>query len=166
MVLTVDKGVAMVVMGKQHYTHKALTLLTNISTYSIIKNDPTTRLKNKLANTLRDIKQTGGFSGLNLQESTPIQCCFPKVLWPPQNTQSWHPLSPIMSSRGSITYGVAKELANIIFPLVSQSPHNLKKTLNILYSTYKRQDWNQVRSWHHMMLRPSSHQFLWTLPYK
>ena len=33
-----------------------------------------------------------------------------------------------MSSRGSITYGVAKILAGIIFPLVGQSPHHLKNT--------------------------------------
>ena len=33
-----------------------------------------------------------------------------------------------MSSRGSITYGVAKELAYIIKPLVGQSPHHLKNT--------------------------------------
>ena len=31
-----------------------------------------------------------------------------------------------MSSRGSITYGVAKELASIIHLLVGQSPHHLK----------------------------------------
>ena len=33
-----------------------------------------------------------------------------------------------MSSRGSIIYGVAKELASIIHPLVGQSPHYLKNT--------------------------------------
>ena len=38
------------------------------------------------------------------------------------------PLRPIVSSRGSITYGVAKELAHIIKPLVGQSPHHLKNT--------------------------------------
>ena len=37
-------------------------------------------------------------------------------------------LRPIVSSRGSITYGMAKELANIIHPLVGQSPHHLKNT--------------------------------------
>ena len=35
---------------------------------------------------------------------------------------------PIVSSRGPITYGVAKELAYIIKPLVGQSPHHLKNT--------------------------------------
>ena len=38
------------------------------------------------------------------------------------------PLRPIVSSRGSITYGAAKELAHIIKPLVGQSPHHLKNT--------------------------------------
>ena len=50
-----------------------------------------------------------------------------QVLWPAQNSQSWHPLRPIVSSRGSITYGVAKELA-YIKSLVGQSPHHLKNT--------------------------------------
>ena len=31
-----------------------------------------------------------------------------------------------MSSRGAITYGVARELSHIIKPLIGQSPHNLK----------------------------------------
>ena len=42
------------------------------------------------------------------------------------------PLRPIVSSRGSITYGVAKELAGIIHPLVGQSQHHLKNTQHII----------------------------------
>ena len=38
------------------------------------------------------------------------------------------PIRPIVSSRGSITYRVAKELANIIHTLVGQSPHHLENT--------------------------------------
>ena len=37
-----------------------------------------------------------------------------------------------MSNRGSITYGVAKELAYIIKPLVVQSPHHLKNTQHFI----------------------------------
>ena len=37
-----------------------------------------------------------------------------------------------MSSGGSITYGVAKELASIISPLVGQSQHHLKNTLHFI----------------------------------
>ena len=41
-------------------------------------------------------------------------------------------LRPIVSSRESITYGVAKELSHIIKPLVGQSPHHLKNTQNFI----------------------------------
>ena len=41
-------------------------------------------------------------------------------------------LRPIVSSRGSITYGVAKELSHIIKPLVGQSPHHLKNTQHFI----------------------------------
>ena len=42
------------------------------------------------------------------------------------------PLRPIDSSRGSITYGIAKELAHIIKPLVGQSPYHLKDTQHFI----------------------------------
>ena len=38
------------------------------------------------------------------------------------------PLRPIVSSRGSINYEVAKELSRILRPLVGKSPHHIKNT--------------------------------------
>ena len=38
------------------------------------------------------------------------------------------PLRPIVSSRGSTSYEVAKELARILRPLVGSSPHHIKNT--------------------------------------
>ena len=38
------------------------------------------------------------------------------------------PLRPIVSSCGSVTYGVAKELAKILKPLVGKSPHHVNST--------------------------------------
>ena len=37
-------------------------------------------------------------------------------------------LKPIVSSCGSVTYGVAKELAKILKPLVGKSPHHINNT--------------------------------------
>ena len=56
----------------------------------------------------------------------------PQVLWPAQNPQNSTPLRPIVSSRGSITYGVAKELSHIIKPLLGQYPHHLKNTQHFI----------------------------------
>ena len=38
------------------------------------------------------------------------------------------PLRPIVSSCGSVTYGVAKELAKTLKPLVGKSPHHITST--------------------------------------
>ena len=61
-VLTADKGVAMVVMDKQDYIDKALSLLSDTNTYKTIHKDPTTRLRNSLITKHKDIKQQGGLS--------------------------------------------------------------------------------------------------------
>ena len=49
MMLTANKGMAMVVIDKQDYTDKAHTLLVDTTIYSIINKDLTMKLKNKLA---------------------------------------------------------------------------------------------------------------------
>ena len=59
-VLTADKGVAMVIMDKKEYTDKAIGLLSDTNTYRTISKDPTNKLKNKIIGILKDIKQTGG----------------------------------------------------------------------------------------------------------
>ena len=45
MVLTVDMGVAIVIMDKPDYTSKALALLADTNTYKVLNKDPTTKLK-------------------------------------------------------------------------------------------------------------------------
>ena len=52
-----------------------------------------------------------------------------KFFWGlPKTNKANTPLKPIMSSRGSITYGVAKVLAKILKPLVGKSPHYIQNT--------------------------------------
>ena len=54
------------------------------------------------------------------------------------------PLRPIVSSRGSITHGVAKELAQMIKPLVGQSPHHLQNTQHFIQLQGKRLEPGEV----------------------
>ena len=56
MVLTADKGVSMVIMDREDYTDKAQSLLADSNTYKTITKDPTNKLKNKLFQKLRDVK--------------------------------------------------------------------------------------------------------------
>ena len=61
MTLTTDKGVAVVVIGKEYYVKKAEDLL-NQSTYKLIPADPTSRQKTKHINLLKNIKTEGGIN--------------------------------------------------------------------------------------------------------
>ena len=131
-VLTADKGVAMVIMDQEDYTNKALTLLQDTNTYIVLPKDPTSQLKNKLISLVKDIKQTGGLSTNKYKQLYPTSAIPPKFYGLPKIHKTGTPLRPIVSSRGSITYGVAKELAHIIKPLVDQSPHHLKNTQHFI----------------------------------
>ena len=54
--------------------------------------------------------------------------CPPKFYGPPKINKPDTPLRPIVSSCGSVTYGVAKELAKILKPIVGKSPHHINST--------------------------------------
>ena len=56
MVLTADKGVALVVMDRSDYIKKAKELLDDTNTYRTIQSDPTNKVNNRLINMLRKIK--------------------------------------------------------------------------------------------------------------
>ena len=73
-VLTVDKGVAMVIMDQQDYYNKANTLLQDTNTYKVLNKDPTNSLKNKLITILKDIKQTGGINNTKYKQFISHQC--------------------------------------------------------------------------------------------
>ena len=59
MILTVDKGVSMVVMDRDDYNQKAEALLQQPA-YRPIPNDPTNKYKSKLIALLQSIKTEGG----------------------------------------------------------------------------------------------------------
>ena len=68
----------------------------------------------------------------NTNNFTPTSAIPPKFYGLPKIHKTGTPLRPIVSSRGSITYWVAKELSHIIKPLVGQSPHHLKNTQHFI----------------------------------
>ena len=114
----------MVIMDKQQYTDKATTLLQDTNTYRTIPKDPTNKLKNKVTGILRDMKQTGRLKDTSYCKIYPTSAVPSKFYGLPKIHKVGTPIRLIVSSRGSITYGVAKELAGIIFPLVGQSQHH------------------------------------------
>ena len=128
LILTADKGVPLVVMDRTEYNNKAQKLLEDGGTYKEIKTDPTNKLKNKLINLLKKIKAKGGINDQLYKKMYPTGAVAPKFYGLPKIHKRDIPLRPIVSSKGSLNYEVAKELSRILRPLVGISPHHIRNT--------------------------------------
>ena len=123
-ILTVDKEVAMVVMDKEEYVSKAQKLLAQ-PVYRSIPSYPTNKIKAQLITKLRRIKREN-----NLDEGT-YKAIYPTGCIPPKLSKihkTGNPLRPIVSSRGLVTYRIAKVLSKVLKPLVGKSPHHIQST--------------------------------------
>ena len=114
----------MVIMDRQDYINKANSLL-NQNTYRSIPRDPTNSIKNKLISILKRVKNQTGLDSNTYKSMYPTGCVTSKFYDLPKIQKPDTPLKPIVSSCGSVTYGVAKELAKILKPLVGKSPHHI-----------------------------------------
>ena len=93
-VLTMDKGVAMVIMDQRDYNTKAQILLQDTNTYKVLPKDPTPTLKNKLINLLKDIKQSGGLSIQKYKQLYPTSAVPPKFYGLPKIHKTGTPSDP------------------------------------------------------------------------
>ena len=127
-ILTANKGVELVVMDRSDYTRKMKELQDDNNTYKPLKMDPTNKQKNKLITILRRIKTEARLEDTIYKRmyltgaSSSILYGFPKI------HKKNNPLRPIVSSRGSMTYGVARELARILKPLTGNTIHHVNNS--------------------------------------
>ena len=84
LVLTADKGVAMVVIDKKDYIHKAKELLGQLA-YRKLDRDPTSRIKVKLITKLKTIKKETRLDEGMHKIMYLTSCVPPKFLWITQN---------------------------------------------------------------------------------
>ena len=117
----------MVIMDRQDYINKANSLLSQ-NTYRSIPRDPTNTIKNKLISILKRVKNQTGLDSKTYKSHVTHRLCPPKFYGLPKIHKPDTPLRPIVSSCGSVTYGVAKELAKILKPLVGKSTHHMNST--------------------------------------
>ena len=113
MILTADKGVALVVLNTEDYNKKAEDLL-NQNTYRALTSDPTMRLKNKMITLLKSIKSKGGMTEELYKRLYPSGAGSPKFYGLPKLHKPGMPLRPIVSSIGAVTYQTSKEVARIL----------------------------------------------------
>ena len=92
-------------------------------TYRPLNTDPTMKQKNKLINILRRVKTEAKLEDTTYRRMYPTGTCSPKLYGLPKIHKKNTRLRPIVSSRGSVTYGVARELAKIQTPLTGNTIH-------------------------------------------
>ena len=85
--------------------------MLNQNTYRSMPRDPTNTIKNKLISILRRVKNQKGLDSNTYKSMYPTGCVPPKFYGLAKIHKPDTPLRPIVSSCGSVTYGVAKELA-------------------------------------------------------
>ena len=117
----------MVIKDRQDYISRVNNLLSQ-NTYRSIPGDPTNTIKNKLINILKRVKRQTGLNNETHKAMYPMGCVPLKFYGLPKIHKLDTPLRPIVSSCGSVTYGVTKELAKILKPLVGKSPHHINCT--------------------------------------
>ena len=77
---------------------------------------------------LRKIKADTGMQENTYRKMYPTEASSPKFYGLPKKHRKNIPLRPIVSSIGSVTYGVAKEISRIMKPLMGTSEHHVKNT--------------------------------------
>ena len=91
--------------------------------------DPTNKQKGKLINILRIIKTESGIEDTTYSRMYPTGPSSSKLYGLPKIHKKNNPLRPIVTSRGSVTYGVSKEFARILKPLTGNTIHHVNNTL-------------------------------------
>ena len=131
MMLTADKGLALVIMNTEDYKKKAEDLLKD-HTYRSITSDPIMKLKNQLITLLKSIKAKGEMKEEVYKRLYSTGAGSPKFYGLPKIHKVGMPLRPIVSSIGTVTYETSKELAKILKPLVGKSPHHVQNTQDLI----------------------------------
>ena len=128
LIISADKGRCTVVMDRKEYDDKAKAMLSDTSTYTPLKKDPTQSIKTKLKGKLKPLKESGAISDRTCKSLVPTAEVPPKFYGLPKIHKPSCPLRPIVSSVGSVTYNLSKHLNDILSPMVGKSEHHILNT--------------------------------------
>ena len=123
-ILPADKGRTTVILDSTEYHQKMEGLLQD-GTYKKLKNDPTLKITKGLNQMLRKLEDKHLMDRNTRLKLAPSQNRPPQMYGLPKIHKPDRPMRPIVSSIGSPTYYLAKELTRILSPLVGNSPHHI-----------------------------------------
>ena len=125
-ILPADKGNATVVLDRTEYDDKLRSLLEGGDTYRKIPMNPTARMETKVTRMVKDLADKGYITDRQMVYLAPQHSTSPQMYRLPKIHKESVPLRPIVSTIGSPTYRLAKELARILSPLVGHTASIIK----------------------------------------
>ena len=114
-------------MDKEDYSKRMTTVLDN-GKYTTLKRDPTVKVENVITNTLKRLRTEGYIDDKMCDFLTPRYSSPPQMYGLPKIHKEDIPMRPIVSTTGSPTYRLAKELARILTPLAGNSTHVVRNS--------------------------------------
>lgn len=129
LVLNADKGNVTVVMEKAEYDTKMQVLVNDITTYRVLKRDPTNKLQDKNNDIVERMYKN---KIIDLNEKNSLMCKTanpPRIYGLPKIHKDGTPLRPICSSVNSPSYNLCKYLTNILKNLTKSSKYNVKDAM-------------------------------------
>jgi hypothetical protein len=129
-VLSADKGNCVVVMDKHDYGEKALSLLNDRNTYSILKSDPTGKTQRVLNAKSLLLRKSNIISKATYDKLYSSDGLSPRFYGLPKIHKPEIPLRPIVSFVNSPTYGVSSFLAKILSPVVGNTENTVKNSFH------------------------------------
>ena len=126
----------MVVMDRQDYMNKSNEPIAH-QAYRHIPKEPANKIKAKLITVLQKVTNEIGLDNNTYKYMYPMGCSAPKFYGFPMIHKPDTPLRPLVSSRGLVTYGLAKVLTKMLKPLVGRSPHPIHSTWDFVEQVNK-----------------------------
>ena len=97
-----------------------------------IKKDPTAKFVSGLVKKLQELKEKKNISDLQYKQLYTTSTVIPRFYGLPKIHKQGVPLRPIVASRGSFTYPVAKHLSKILSPMVGKNGLALKNSTELV----------------------------------
>ena len=126
-ILPADKGNATVVMNKEQYDRKMKELLEQ-DDYRRIKKDPTLKSEKRIKEALNRMERQEDLPTLLKKRLSPNNSVILQIYGLPKIHKEEVPLRPIVSTIGSATYNLAKELSRILSPLIGWTDTYIKNS--------------------------------------
>ncbi|XP_041820389.1 uncharacterized protein LOC121626093 [Chelmon rostratus] len=130
-ILPADKGKCTVISNTNDYQDKILSLLNDSNTYECLKRDPTSGFKRTIIEYLQSLQKDGAIECLPYHRLYP-QESIPGIYGLPKIHKEGVPLRPNISSINSVTFNIAKFVANILAPLVGTTLQHIQNSMDFV----------------------------------